>query len=283
MNDRYRGLPDEDYRFTLGTTRSSIEEYFAPTAENAAILQERQHWLSTAPDLYTGLLPEGEAIADEFCRLAANWIKPSPGGATNRADLSPLHRLIDASVQLEPDIVLIRENAAGKPITVGGCVCFPSSWSLPEKLGLSVAEVHAVVPGMNVVLEQRVDKLLHALKPGEGWVRSNWSSEASAERNQHPQQPTPELVLPLDPERVWLRREHQLLFRLPETRGIVFGIRIEHTPLREVQADPEMARRWARGLQTMPDELLSYKWLLAVRKELIRLLIGDDRQSRRSN
>lgn len=272
--DRYRSLPDEDYRYTLGITRGSIDEFFAPTAENAEILRERRHWLNTAPELYAGLLPTGESIADEFCRFAANWIDSAGDPISMGGQDTPLGRLIAASVKFEPDVVLIRVDEQNRPITVGGCVCFPSSWSLPEKLGLSVAEVHEVVPGMNAVLGERVDRLLLALKPGEGWVRSNWSSKASSERNHHPQQPLPEMNAPLDPARIWLRKEHQILFRLPETGGIVFGIRIENMSLRQVLEDPETARRWARGLRTMPAALLDYKRLLDVRGELAELLVG---------
>lgn len=272
MPDNDRGLPDEDHRFTLGTTRGSIDEYFAPTAENADILRERRHWFETTPELYAGLLPEGHAIAEEFCRYASRWMTCNEEEST---DASPLGRLINVSTKIEPDVVLIREDDAQRLITVGGCVCFPSSWSLPEKLGLSVAEVHAVVPGMNAVLEPRIDKLLRALKPGEGWLRSNWSVEASTARNKHPLQPGREITLPLDLDRVCLRREHQLLFRLPETGGIVFGIRLEMKTVREVITDPEMARRWARGLQTMPTELLRYKRLLGVRDELVAMLMAE--------
>ncbi len=270
MSESYRGLPDEDYRFTLGTTRGSIDEFFAPTAENDEILRERRHWFQTTPELYAGLLPEGEPIADEFCRHATRWIGADFLATSHHSD--SLGRLIEVSGYLEPDIVLIKEDDQHRPITVGGCVCFPSSWSLPEKLGLSVAGVHAVVPGMNAALESRVDKLLRALKPGEGWIRSNWSAEESAARNQHPRQLTPDMTSPADPERVWLRREHQLLFRLPETGGIVFGIRLEMTSLRDILSDPEMARRWARGLRTIPADLLAYKGLLPVRGDLISLL-----------
>lgn len=268
-NEAYRALPDEDHRFTLGTTRGSVAEFFAPTSENAEILQERRHWLTSAPEHYAGLLPIGESVAEEFCRLARDWI---PNAALKDEPASPLARLIAASRHLEPDVVLLREEGDLRPITVGGCVCFPSKWSLPEKLGLSVAEVHDAVPGMNAVLQGRVDKLLQSLKPGEGWVRSNWSAEASPDRNQHPLRPTRQIASPLDPNAVWLRREHQLLFRLPETGGIVFGIRLELTSLGEVQADPEQARRWVRSLQTMPDALLHYKRLLTVRDELVALV-----------
>lgn len=276
MSDRYRALPDENYRFTLGTSRGSVAEFFAPTVENAEILRERRHWLETSPEHYLGLLAAGETVAAEFCELAGQWtgaaLPVEPG-------LSALERWMDVSSRLEPDVVLIREDENGGLITVGGCVCFPSKWSLPEKLGLSVTEIHDAVPGMNAVLEERVDRLLHSLKPDDGWVRSNWSSEASPDRNQHPRQVTPQFTSPLDPHGVWLRREHQLLFRLPKTGGIVFGIRLELTSLAEVKTDPEMARRWARGLQSMPDDLLRYKRLLAIRDELVRCLMPPSSES----
>ena len=265
-----RALPDEDYRFTLGISRGSIAEFFAPSPEHDALLRERRDWLTRDPDLYAGLLPDGVAAVHELCELANDWVSPDGFAITDHGN--PLEKLLALSQRLEPDLVLVQPNEFTVPISVGGCVCFPSSWSLPEKLGLSVSEIHKVVPGLNAVLATRIDKLLAALKPGEGWIRSNWGATAVDEWNQHPERGLPEITLPIDPERGWLRREHQILFRLPRTSCLVFGIRLDHTLLARLLDQRELAQRWARGLQSMPLEMLKYKRLDRVREGLVQAL-----------
>lgn len=264
LRDDYRALPDEDYRFSLGIARGDAASFFAPTEEHTRLSAERRHWLESAPELYAGLLPEGVPVALEFCRT----FQTDTGSPAE----TPLQALCRACQTLEPDVVLLRSDGQGRPITVGGCVCFPSAWSLPEKLGLSVSEVHDVVPGLNGDLERSIGRFLEALKPGVAWLRSNWGASSSPDRNQHPQRNIPAIQQPLDPDQVWLRREHQILFRLPESGGIVFGIRLDHTRMSDVLSSAPLSARWARGLRTMSPEMLRYKRLDHVCAELVQRL-----------
>src|SRR4029434_3562885 len=51
------------------------------------------------------------------------------------------HSLETLGRTLEPDFVLLVPSPNG-PIVVGGVVCFPSSWALPEKIGRTLHETH---------------------------------------------------------------------------------------------------------------------------------------------
>ncbi len=270
--DEFRSLPDEDFRFSVGITRGDVANFFRPSPEADDVCAERRRWLTTEPGRYAGLLAEASGIPAEFCRLAEAGFQGSAQCVANEAGDVALRRLLDVSGRYEPDLVFLHDNGSGRFVTVGGVVCFPSSWSLPEKLGLTVEEVHDIVPGLNAALQPRIQKFLQALKPGEGWIRSNWGAAASGERNQHPDRKLPPLTSACVPDQVWLRREHQILFRLPVTGGVVFGIRIEQQPLQEIVANPALARRWARGLRTMPADMLTYKRLLEVRELLLNAL-----------
>lgn len=265
----FAAFPDQDYRFTLGISRCDPAEFFAASPDSAEILAERRHWLNSSPANYVTLSPEGERAALEFCRLARPWITATEETVP---DTPPLEQFMRASMGLEPDVVLVDDRATPHPLTVGGVVCFPSGWSLPERLGETVEEIHAVVPGLNVSLGRNIDRFLRSLKPGQGWKRSNWGAAASCERNQHPCRELPTLSLPISPEHVWLRQEHQLLFRLPQTEVILFAIRLEHTSLAAVCENPSLAQRWERGLRTMPAELLRYKRLDQVRDAILEVL-----------
>ena len=89
---------------------------------------------------------------------------------------------------------------------------------------------------------------------------------------QHPARGLPKLRPPLREDEVWLRVEDQALVALPESRGVLFGIRMTVIPLAEVKRQPAAARGLARALRTMPDAMLDYKSLLAAKEELLRLL-----------
>jgi hypothetical protein len=62
--------------------------------------------------------------------------------------------------------------------------------------------------------------------------------------------------------------EQQSFISLPQSGGVLFGIRLVVLPLTEVARDCEAARRLSRALQTMPAEVAAYKGLSQVRDEL---------------
>jgi hypothetical protein len=66
-----------------------------------------------------------------------------------------------------------------------------------------------------------------------------------------------------------LRVEHQSLIALPQTGGILFGIRVVNHAFTSVQADAVARLRLRRALQTMPDEVAQYKGLLTIRQKLV--------------
>lgn len=280
---------DEDFRFRLGTVPGSAPEFFALSTDAPAVLAERRTWLRSDPLRYVALLPDGEAIAQELLESVVSWPMLSQGPReiwSSEVDL--FQRLLMLSEQLEPDFVLL---APGHPtsaptvnlrsdeprfIVVGGCVCFPSTWRLTDKLGQTVDQVHHPVPQLNAALGPQIDRLLAKLRPGKCLVRSNWGICRSPELNQHPERNLPPIELPVRLENAWLRREDQCLFALPKTGGIVFGIRVTHTSWSDVRADRDVARSVARHLRTMPRDMLDYKRLAEVREDLAELLESRD-------
>ncbi|MES1166778.1 MAG: heme-dependent oxidative N-demethylase subunit alpha family protein, partial [Pseudomonadota bacterium] len=151
-----------------------------------------------------------------------------------------------------------------------GAVCFPSSWALTEKTGLTLDEIHGVVPGLNPALAPAIGQFLGKLRPGAPFERANWGLAATPELNLHPALARPRLGA-LDVPRTWVRVEYQILAALPQTSGILFGIHIRNVPLAEILADPALRAGLHRALATMPDALAAYKGLTPVRADLIRL------------
>jgi len=168
--------------------------------------------------------------------------------------------------------MILRPDDSGTFRLVAGCVCFPSSWSLADKIGRPLDFIHGVVPDLNAQLGRPIDSFLAKLKPGGALWRSNWGLSRSSEWNQHPSRDLPKLDAAVESNEVWLRVEHQVLVRLPQTGGILFGIRLDHHPLSHLQRDAELRRRFRLALESMPEAMWEYKNAAKARMRLLELL-----------
>jgi dimethylamine monooxygenase subunit A len=259
-------FPDDDYKFQLRFERGKPEQFFAPTKDYANVIAERKHWLSEQPQTCATLLSTGEALLEETIEFA----KTANGFGTTAA--SSWDRLIALSEFWEADFLLVRGDADGEVRLHGGCVCFPSSWRLSEKIGHPIEFIHEIVPGLNAGIGSGIHKFLANIKPGIAWLRHNWGLSRSSELNQHPDRSLPRLDPSVCAEEVWVRLEHQALVGLPKTGGILFGIRLENYSLAEVKADRLGAARLVRALKTMPEAMAVYKGISIARRRIVELL-----------
>jgi len=145
----------------------------------------------------------------------------------------------------EPDFVLLSLDDRG-PVVVRSGV-FPDELVLREKLGHTLTETHGPVPRLNPELAIRIATALRKLAPAGGGARQ-LGAGAHAGTNRHPCLNRPRLDATATPEGVWIRVEHQLLFKLPQTGGVLFGIAFpilrcaNCSPIR--WRAPPCARRW---------------------------------------
>jgi len=260
-------FPDEDYRFNLRFSRGVPAEFFAPTANHEALMAERKRWLRNAPDIYVALLPEGEALLEETIDLAREW-----NGFVPPVGLARYQKCQALGEFWYPDYLLLKCDADGEIRLYGGCLCFPSSWRLSDKLGKPIEFIHANVPGLNESIGPAIHKFLLGLKPGVAWLRQNWGFARDAELNHHPDRELLQLDATVRLEEVFLRVEHQALVALPRSGGILFGIRVVNHPLAEVKVDPVAAGRLHRALETMPEAMAVYKGIAPARKKIMQML-----------
>src|SRR5687767_5130918 len=237
-------FPDGDYRFHLRLRRAEPREFFVARDPTGSLLAERKHWLASDPTAYAAVLPEGEAILREFATAAAPWTNAVECVLPETPPTELLHRVGGA---LEPDLLFLSADPNGQFRLRGGALCFPTGWALREKLGHTMDFIHGVVPGLNLALGGPIHQFLSRLKPGTAFLRDNWGVAATRELNLHPARKIPAPDLPTALDRLWLRVEHQALMALPESRGIVFGIRIALHRLDEVARSPQ-ARAFRRAL-----------------------------------
>ena len=177
----------------------------------------------------------------------------------------PLPALDWLGREVQEDL-LVMSDAQGMPL-VAGHLCFPNSWCLEDKLGLSLLDIHLPVPLFAETLGRSTSLLLERLKVGRPVTRVNWSIKATPRLNFMPryayeeQQTYQYFTTENIGERCFLRLERQTLSRLPRTKAILFTIRTYQAPIAEVVHVAEYARRIAGVLRTMPHEMQAYKAL----------------------
>lgn len=189
-----------------------------------------------------------------------------------------------ASRLVQEDLVLMRKGDTGWRLAAAS-LCFPSSWSLAEKFGKPLHEIHAPVPdfGAGTRPAELIERMFDRLQGQAVW-RLNWSIAAE-----------PSLYLPLSQgERqdradgglsrfpgadlatsAFIRVERQTLRKMPLSGDILFTIRIHVDPLNVLASHPERARlaaSFADQLDGLNAAQLAYKGLHNDRDRLVAAL-----------
>lgn len=237
-------------------------------------------------ELLTVLLPLMARQQPRHFALAVDgerwhWRNHLLGTATRftpgEADSLPLSPLDWLGRQVQEDLLLMDGTREGLPL-VAGQLCFPAMWSLEQKLGRSVLDVHVPVPGFNEKVGRSTVKLMEGLKPGRSVTRVNWAITVTDRLDLEPWT-LPEwrhLFAGLTPhnagERCFLRLERQTLTLLPRTRGILFTIHTYRAPVAGEVAESGRKRRLANVLRTVPKEMRDYKRLTPLIEPLLAYL-----------
>src|SRR5581483_7705138 len=132
------GLRGEDWlcRDELAATELALR---------ARLLQEQRHRVFACLDTARG-------AADEAASLVFDWLA-TRGVAPLRGELDPL---AGAAMSLQDDLCVMVRRDGGWHLDAAA-LCFPSMWSLVEKLGLPTVAVHAPVAHYRDELAARVD------------------------------------------------------------------------------------------------------------------------------
>jgi dimethylamine monooxygenase subunit A len=263
--DWLRLFPDAPHRFRMALRPADAVSFWRSSTQAGPVLAERRRWLAETPGEYSALLPEAGAIMAEALAAMAEWAD-EPRLSHCGDDLAHAGGLV------EPDWVVLSAETSTEPRVLGGVVVFPSSWSLTEKLGRPLSEVHGPVPGLQGSLGASLNTFLEKLPRGAQWERDNWGLSPDEELNHHPTRPIPDLTKDASLGATWLRLERQFLARLPQTGGLLFGIRLSHHRLDHLAALPGVAWRLAMTLETMAPEVARYKGVAAARGALIHQL-----------
>jgi len=162
------------------------------------------------------------------------------------ATASRSERLIACALTVPEDLCLLLRGSDGYRL-VAACVCAPSYWRLPEKIGLNLNQIHQPVAGLNAALGPRMDEFFDRLPAGRLFSRRNWLIHSSAERFQpEPEQSSGQQAE--DRTRTLVMRSETQTVRRLSTDVVVFTISVECHPLTHISAYPLAANTLRQAL-----------------------------------
>jgi hypothetical protein len=275
--------------FQIGLKPLDFADWIDVDARLADYLDEKDRVSAAYPDEVFAAEPGAEAAQAEVLRLlVAHLTERFPETYRrngSRIDILPAGRsvevetpgapLLAASKLVQEDLILMRNGETGWRLAAAS-LSFPSSWSLREKFGRPMHEIHAPVPGFGPGTRpaELIERMFDNLKPAIAVIRWNWSLYGDA-RLSHPETANPgfrRFGAGERAENIFLRVERQTLRKLPESGDILFTIRIYVDPLAELEKQPEarkIAAALVEQLNALSAEELDYKGLTAERERLV--------------
>lgn len=163
-------------------------------------------------------------------------------------------------------------SPAAPVVLEAGAICFPSRWSLAEKIGKGSDAIHVPVPKFDGIAKA-TQGFLERVVVDKPMMRLNWTIHDSDRLfcpGPHPS--APDLTESNIVERTFLRVERQTLRRLPATKAVVFSIRTYIHPLKEILADATHAPVLRDTIARLPADSAAYKGMGAFHELLKKAL-----------
>lgn len=196
----------------------------------AAQMAERRRLLAERPAEVLACRPEAEAAALELLeevlhdlpalgfRVGSTHVICPDGRDVVLDRTAPLHCLGHV---LQEDFCILQKPEGGEHRLTAAILCFPSSWTLSDKLGKPLRRIHTPVASYDDQMGARVQRMFDIIRPDQPLWRANVLKYS----NPALYQPRPEFAAKDDSvDGDFIRSERQCLLRLPISRAVIFSI-----------------------------------------------------------
>lgn len=255
------GLEPAPPFLAMGLRALDLERWLTADGDRDADLAYKARLLTTARSTVAGWVPseraDSVAPAAEALRLIREWLAAQ--GVTAAAPAGDDHPLIEAARLVQEDLVVMQRVGALWVLTAGA-VCFPTHWSVTDKIGFPLDGIHAPVAHYESELSEKVDRFHDRLMAQSPVWRRNWAVIPTAELHLPAYGYPWKVVDAIEPDGspMWIRSEYQTLRRLPQTSAILFTIRVQRAPLAVLQRRPDLAAKMLAAIETWDDAKRRY-------------------------
>jgi hypothetical protein len=273
--------------FSIGLSPLELAEWIEIDDKLDAYLQEKDRLhASFAQKVFVQEPDTGDAQSEVLDTLAAHLLHYFPRlyarersgiiiGGSRHVDLASNDPpLLQAARLVQEDLVIMRHSPEGWRL-VAASLSFPSSWSLLEKFGKPLAQIHAPVPGFGPDSRNAglINRIFDNLKVEQPVKRLNWSVYANDELYQPDRSAEHGSDNPGGFADHFVRIERQTLRKMPVSGDILFTIRIHLDPLSALKSNPEAIGPFIEQLRALDTAELEYKGMAEKRAGLIKALV----------
>jgi len=277
--------------FSIGLAPLDLAEWIEPDDRLVRQLEEKERLFRERPDRVFAAEPGTEGAQQEVLdllsvhlaeRFPAIWRRTGEGmeivPAGRTVALGDPQPLRAAARLVQEDLILMGRDERGWRL-VAAALCFPSSWSLQEKFGGTLDQIHAPVPGYETQLGARMRRIFDNLRLEVPVWRVNWSiyPDDALHHPESKEKPRSWFGSVTDVEAAsFVRVERQTLRRLPRHADhVLFTVRIHVDPVTAFRRHPEgvqLAAGLRQQLLALDADQLAYKGLTKHRDHLAAAL-----------
>jgi dimethylamine monooxygenase subunit A len=237
-----------------GTMPMALVDWLLVDDAYAPQMAERGRLLHDRTDDVLATLPDAEGAAEEMLEIilpllpARGFVVDGhhvtrPDGVSIAVDRTrPLWTL--GHLVQEDLCILQKPEGADEHVLTAAVLCFPSSWTLSQKLGRAMIRIHAPVAPYDAQMGARVQRMFDMIRPEQPLWRANIL------RYDNPALFQPRLEFAKKDKRAdgpYFRSEKQGLVRLPRTGAVVFSIHTVVVPMTALTDDQRATLLALRG------------------------------------
>lgn len=275
--------------FTIGLTQLDPDRWIEPDDQLQRYLDQKAELLARSRDAVFLAEDGTQQAQSEVLRTLCDYLPARyPDTYRRQGDtmfvdgrpvaLSGEDALVIAGSLVQDDLAIMQRSEGGWRLGAA-YIAFPSSWSLTEKFGRTMDEIHAPVPGFGDGTRnaELIARMFDNLPPGRFVERFNWAVnlDGSLHLPKSKSEGISATAIELTEDSAFIRIERQTLRKLPETGAIVFTIRIYSDPLALLRQRPDaaaLALSFAEQLRALDLPQAAYKGLVSKRNALISAL-----------
>ena len=252
-------------RLRVGARPLDIDQWVSAVDDDwSRTIEMKRDLLRERPTEVVACIDGAEEACDE---VAAGVLSTVDGAYTNGTGLDAL---IDAALFVADDLCILLPDENGVPRLSAAVLCSPNRWRLSEKIGGTMASIHAPVARYDDDLSTPVNAMLMRLSADRPVWRINWGI------SNHPslfQPDIPPATPDMDAADMWFRVEWQTLRRLPITGAILFTIRTYVEKLSDfMERDYALVHEIADLVNKIPENVATYKSIAPYREKLFDYL-----------
>ncbi|KAJ5099896.1 hypothetical protein N7532_006897 [Penicillium argentinense] len=277
--ERYRVMMDIrklDSQNWLTLDKNYMEEH---RVRDHLLREKREQVLRCLPESLEACREALEEVSDFLCQRFPNMFQKvshndqkfiqncmtgerfdiggSPAGERNTDAL-------EAAVRLTmEDLSILMLNNEGEYYLAASASLFPTGWTVQERIGWTISQLHAPVPLWHQQVSNSVSKFLSRLTSNSPMERSNYFVEVKRpdedlfEILYRPGALCEKELSNPSPEQIIIRRERQTFRRLPRTGALVFGVKtylttLDQLPMQELENLVKEMKSW-------PEHVAEYK------------------------